>query len=219
LGGFEKEYDFIGDLSVKDMRCSMEGLFAEARNIRRQLGKQAYLLDKYLTYLMESVNRTLAYESGTEGFDNFSELRGICRDIIRGEKRNTDRFLYEQAEDFIGTNPIGCLEVQTKVSLYTAMLSGYYLEVMATIFNREQKSGLAEVLDIIDFRQLYGRICELLGSEEEMKHIDRLFRQSFLLTTPMACYLQGMANSLLYDLISRDRESSKLVFQLLLDDK
>ena len=103
------------------------------------------------------------------------------------------------------------------MSLYTAMLSGYYLEAMATKFYREQKSGLSDVLDIIDLRQLYGRICELLGSEEEMEHIDRLIRQTFLLVTPMACYLQGMANGLLYDLISRDRESSKLMFQLLLD--
>jgi hypothetical protein len=217
MGGFEKEDDFIGDVSIKNMRCSIEELFVEARNIRRRLDKQAYLLDKYLTYLMESTNRTLAYEANTEGFDSFSELRGICRDIIRREERNTDRPFYEQAEDFIGTNPLGCMEVQTKVSLYTAMLLGYYLEAMATKSYREQKSGLSDVLDIIDLRQLYGRICELLGSEEEMKHIDRLIRQTFLLVTPMACYLQGMANGLLYDLISRDRESSKLMFQLLLD--
>jgi hypothetical protein len=51
----------------------------------------------------------------------------------------------------------------------------------------------------------------------ETKNIDRLFRQSFLLVTPMTCYLQGMSNGLLYDLISSDREISKLMFQLMLD--
>lgn len=34
----------------------------------------------------------------------------------------------EKAEDFIGINPRGCQEVQTKISLYTVMLSGSYLE-------------------------------------------------------------------------------------------
>jgi hypothetical protein len=215
--GFEKEDDFIGDESVKDVRCSIEELFVRASNIRKRLGKQSYLLDRYLSYLMESANKTLAYDSSSEGFDRFSELRGMCRDIIRREKTNTDRPFFEQAEDFIETNPFGCLEVQTKVSLYTAMLSGYYLEFMAEKFYRSQRSNLADVLDIIDFHQLYGRICELLGTEEEMKHINRLFRKCFLLATPMACYLQGMVNGLLYELTTRDRESSKLMFQLLLD--
>lgn len=215
--GFEKEDDFIGDVSVKDVRCSIEELFVRAGNIRKQLGEQAYLLDRYLSYLMESANKTLAYDSSSEGFDRFSELRGMCRDIIRREKTNTDRPFFGPAEDFIETNPIGCMEVQTKVSLYTAMLSGYYLEFMAEKFYRSQRSGLADVLDIIDFRQLYSKICELLCGDEEMKHIDRLFWKCFLLATPMACYLQGMANGLLYEFTTRDRESSKLMFQLLLD--
>ena len=214
---FEKEDDFIGDVSVENIRCSIEEFFVRAGNIRKRLGKQAYLLDKYLSYLMEATNKTLPYDSGSEGFDRFSELRGMCVDLIRGEKTNTDRPFYGPAEDLIGTNPLGCKEAQTKVSLYTAMLSGYYLEDMASKYYRGLRSDLADVLDIIDFRQLYGRICELLGSEDEMKHIDRLFRKCFLLATPMACYLQGMVNGLLYEFTTRDRESSKLMFQLLLD--
>lgn len=214
---FEKEKDFIGDVSVSNMRCSTEEFFVAVRNIRRQLGKQAYLLDKYLLYLMEAENRTLAYEPGVEGFDRFSELREMCGDIIRGEKKNTGHLFYKLAEDFIGTNPLSCMEIQTKIALYTVMLSGYYLEFMATEFYRSQQSGLSDVLDMTDFRQLHGRICELLGGDEDMGHIDRLFRRCFLAVTPMACYLQGMANGLLYELTMRDSESSKLVFQLLLD--
>lgn len=215
--GFEKEEEFIGEMSAKNMRCSTEEFFITAGNIRRRLGKQAYLLDNYLSCLMESVNRKLAYESSSEGFDRLSELRGICTDIIRREKRNTDRPFYAQAEDFIETNSLGCLELETKIALYTAMLSGYYLEFMADKFYRNQRSALADVLDIVGFRQFRGGICEALGGEEEMENIDRLFRQCFLVVAPMACYLQGMADDLLYELTTRDRESSKLVFQLLLD--
>ena len=39
--GFEKEMDFIGGMSAKDLRCSLEELLIEARYIRRRLGKQA----------------------------------------------------------------------------------------------------------------------------------------------------------------------------------
>jgi hypothetical protein len=39
---------------------------------------------------MKIMNKTLAYDSSSEGFDRSSELRGMCKDIIR-EKTNTDR--------------------------------------------------------------------------------------------------------------------------------
>jgi hypothetical protein len=217
MGDFEKKVDFIGDVSVKNIRCSFDELLVEARDIRKRLGSQAYLLDKYLTYLMESANNSLAYESGSEGFDGVCNLRMLCIDIIRREKRNIDHPFYEQAKTFIEAHPLDCLEVQTKESLYIAMLSEDYFEAAATKFFEEQKNSLARVLDIIDFQHLHKNICELLGGEDAMKNIDRMFRQCFLLTTPMACYLQGMANGLLYELTSRDRETSQLVFQLLLD--
>jgi len=57
---------------------------------------------------------------------------------------------------------------------------------------------------------LHHKICELLGGEEKMENINRLFHQRFLLTTPIVGYLQGADN--------RDRETSRMVFQLLLDD-
>jgi hypothetical protein len=39
---------------------------------------------------------------------------------------------------------------------------------------------------------LHHKICELLGGEEKMENINRLFHQRFLLTTPIAGYLQGL---------------------------
>ena len=63
------------------------------------------------------------------------------------------------------------------------------------------------------------QLCEKLSSMEEMDRIDQLqlFQQSVMVTSPLTCCLQGAADTLLGDLISQDRESSKLIFQLLLD--
>jgi hypothetical protein len=219
LEGFEKEGDLIGDVSVKNMRCSMEVLFWEAGKLRVRLGKQAHLLDEYLTTLMEAVNRTSAYDAVTEGFQRISELRETCRDVIRGEKRNMDRPFYGQVEDFIGTTPLDCREVSTKISLYTVLLSGNYIEAMAEQFIRKLKSDLLEELELVRLQKLRGELCDELGDSEEVDRIDRLFRQSFMTVSPMACWLQGITDALMGDLISRDLESSKLNFQLLLDGK
>jgi hypothetical protein len=42
--------------------------------------------------------------------------------------------------------------------------------------------------------------------------------QRFLIGKAMDIFLQGMTNQLLYSLTYRDRETSKQVFQLLLDE-
>ena len=215
----QSEEDFIGVVSVKDMRCSMEVLFWEAGKLRARLGKQAHLLDEYLAALMETVNRTSAYDTATEGFQCISELRETCRDVIRGEKQNTDRPFYEQAENFIGTNPIDCREVSTKISLHTILLSGNYIEAMAENFRKKLQSDLLEGLDLVRLQTLRGELCDELGGAEEIDRIDRLFRQSFMLVLPLACWLQGVADALLGDLISRDRESDRLNFQLLFEGK
>lgn len=219
MNGFESVDDFIGDVSIKNMWCSIEVLFWEAGKLRARLGKQALLLDEYLTILMEAVNRTSAYDAVTEGFECISGLREMCRDVLCGEKRNTDRPFYEQVEDFIGTNPLDCREVSSKISLYTVLLSGNFIEAMAEQFIRELKSDLQEEIDFVRFQKLRGRLCDELDGTEEMDRIDRLFRQSFIMVFPLACWLQGTADALLGDLISQDRESDKLNFQLLFEGK
>lgn len=219
MNGFENVDDFIGDVSVKNMRCSMEVLFWEAGKLRARLGKQEHLLDEYLVTLMEAVNRTSAYDSATGGFECISGLREMCRDVICGEKRNTNRPFYEQVEDAIGSDPLDCHGEQTKISLYTVLLSGNYIEAMVENFRRKLQSDLLEGLDLVRLQKLRGELCDELGGTDEMDRIDRLFRQSFMVVLPLACWLQGVADALLGDLISRDRESDRLNFQLLFEGK
>lgn len=195
----------------------METLFWEAGKLPARLGEQAHLLDEYLATLMKTVNRTSAYDAVTDGFECSSNLRELCRDVIRGEKENMDRPFYRQAEDFIGTNPLDCREVSTKISLYTVLLSGNYMEAMVERFRKELESDLLEELNLARFQKLRVRLCNELSGTEEMDRVDRLFRQSFMTGSRMAGWLQGIADALLGDLISRDRESVRLVFQLLFD--
>lgn len=211
--------DFIGNLSVKDMQCSMEMLFLEAGKLRARLGEQAHLLDEYLATLMKTANRTSAYDAVTDGFECISTLREMCRDVIRGKRENTDRPFYAQTEDFIDPNPVNCREVSTKISLYTILLSDNYIETMAERFRKELKSNLLKECDSTRLQELCDRLCDELGGTEEMDRIDRLSRQSFRIVFPMACWLQGIADSLLGDLLSRDKENNRLIFQLLLDGK
>ena len=168
---------------------------------------------------IETVNRTSAYDAVTDGFECISNLRELCQDVIRGEKENMDRPFYRQVEDFIGTNPIDCQEVSMRISIYTVLLSGNYMEAMAERFRKELKSDLLEELNLVNFQKLRDRLCGEFGGTEGMNRIDQLFCRSFMAVSPLVCWPQGITDALLGGLLSRGRERGRLIFQMLLDGK
>lgn len=63
-------------------------------------------------------------------------------------------------------------------------------------------------------RDLYRKVSAILGSEEPLEQINLLLRQRFMLVTPMAAFLQGLTNDLLYSLTNRDIETGRRAVQL-----
>ena len=78
---------------------------------------------------------------------------------------------------------------------------------------------MREQFDVVDLRQIYDVLCEILEDNAELEELTSLFQRIFMRAAPMDCFLQGFVNELLGELINRDRESSKEVFQLLLDGR
>lgn len=62
INGFIDVNSFIGNVFIRDTRCSME-TFLEVRKLREHLDEQAYLTDKYPAALMMVANRTSSYMS------------------------------------------------------------------------------------------------------------------------------------------------------------
>jgi hypothetical protein len=217
--GRENENGIIGDAPIEHLNHSFEELIGQSCEIRTKLGNQAYLLDKYLSYLFESTNRTQVYVAASDGFDTAGELNGLCYSVIRDDPKYKDHPFYEQVKAYIDAHPLKHQEPHTKVPIYCSALAGDFLKYSAEKYFDKIKSDSVSVLDICNLCDLYDKICGLLGSEETMENLNLLFQQRFLITTAMAAFLQGMTNQLLYSLTYRDRESSKQIFQLILDER
>ena len=215
---FESESGILGSASVDNLKQSFKEFLQQATEIRIRLGKQKYLLDKYLSYLFEATNGILAYEAATEGFETETTLNSLCVEILKGDTKNNDHPFYEQAKAFIDAHPLKYQESFTKLSLYDLMLSCSYLESIYEQYYTDLVADIRTFLDIVDLNDLYNKICEVLGGEKEMEHLNLLFCQRFMIVKAMDIFLQGMTNQLLYSLTYRDRETSKQVFQLLLDE-
>lgn len=204
---FENESGILGSASVDILKQSFMEFIQQATEIRIRLGKQRYLLDKYLSYLFEATNRILAYEAASEGFETESTLNSLCSEILKGDAKNNDHPFYEQVKAFIEAHPLKYQENFTRLSLYDVMLSCTYLKSVYEQYYIDLVADIRTFLDIVDLNNLYNKICEALGGEKEMEYLNLLFCQRFLIVKAMDIFLQGMTNQLLYSLTYRDRET------------
>lgn len=216
MDGFKSE--LIGDLKPEDMRRSFEELLTQAKSIRRRLGEQKDLLNRYLSCLLESARNSFADVASEEGVETAETLGFICTDIVLEKGKHRKHTFYPHAKSYIESHPIDREDAYTKSALYTIALTHDYLEAEANRFLHRQEQKLESTLARVDLNGLYRQICDIIGDEAGMKNLDRLFRERFLIITSLEGFLQGMAGDLMSELTYKDRESSKQVFQLLLDD-
>ena len=212
------EYTGItGKARAENLNRTLWEFLELAGAIRRELGKQAYLLDKYISCVLEGASVTPLCTAAERGFHVSSELRGLCHAVMGGKSDYKEHPMYERVKEHIKTNPLGYQESTTRQDIYYATLTGDFLEYAAEKFAREQYKVVGAAFDIIYLRNLYREISTIIGGEEQMERLNMLLRHRFLFVTPMAGFMQGLTNSLLYSLIARDAETSKLVFQLMLE--
>ena len=212
------EYEGIfGKAETAYLNRTLEEFVELAATIRRKLDKQAYLLDKYVSTILEGANAMLLYESAECGFQSSSELRHLCLSVMDSKTDCLEHPLYEKVKQYIGSHPLDYQEGSTKQSLYCIALAGDFLEYAARESYQQQKEKQWEVFDIVDLRDLYRKLSAMLGGEEQMERLNLLLRQRFLIVTPMQGFLQGLTNDLLYCLTHRDVETSKLAVHLWVD--
>lgn len=218
MNAFNSMEGILGDTRIQHLKRAFAEFLDQSRLIRDKLGRQAYLFDQYLSFLLEAANCTLAYDAAGRGFDGESPMFTMCLEILRHKPKDTENPVYDIMKAYIDANPLPYQEDGTKRAIYCAMLSGELLENAVKLFKEELTDRFREVVDIVDLRDLYRKICAILGSEDEMEKLHLLFRQRFLIATPVAIFMQGAANQLIYSLLHRDRETSRQVFQLILEE-
>ena len=142
----------------------------------------------------------------------------IGLEILKKKPQGTENPIYDLLKGYIDANPLEYQEAATQQAVYCSRLSGGILENEMKLFMEELTIGFRAVADIVDLRDLYRKICAILGGENEMEKLNILFRQRFLIATPTAVFTQCITDQLVELLLRRDFETSKQVFQLMLDD-
>lgn len=215
---FETHSGFSGRFDPDSTGGTLSSLLMLARDIRLKLGRQAYLLDSYLSLFLEAANAVLIYEAADDGFERGGELRSLCFNVIDRGGTEKDHPFYDKALNTLitRTDILRYQERQTRMNLLYAILSEEFLPFIAKHFMQEVDDKLGAAYDSPKLNDLFNRISEVVG-EPLMETLNLRLKQRFLLTPLVAVFAQGVTNDLLYCLTSRDSETSRQVFQLLLD--
>ena len=219
MNQFWDYHDIYGKAETAHLERTLEELCELVAAVRKQLGEKRYLMDNYLSYLLQGANAVLLYNAVESGFNLTSELHHLCQSVMKGKSDCTDHPLYDRVKEYIETHPLSYLEAPTKVNLYCIALMDSFLEYAAEKADKKQRECVRPAFDIVELRDLYRQITAMIGREEKMERINLLFRQRFLIVTPMAGFMQGMTNDLLYLLTERDPQTNQLAVSLWLNEQ
>lgn len=79
-----------------------------------------------------------------------------------------------------------------------------------------QVTNIGDSLDIIRVQEVYDQISHIAG-ESILEELNQRIKQRFIIAPASALFAQGFTDELLYKLTYRDIETSRQMFQLLLD--
>jgi len=75
---FNRESVFLGEHPFEALSEATKEIFKIAKEIKTSLREQGYLLDNYLSIVLESANDCLTHDAAVTGFEGFSDLFAIC---------------------------------------------------------------------------------------------------------------------------------------------
>lgn len=215
---FGHRNSFFGRLDGEVTSGSLLSLFQLAKQIRQRMGKQGYLLDCYLSLFFEGVSNALAYDAADEGFQSGGEFQNLCFHALDGTEPEKEHPLCQRVKETYAKLEGELLfqERYTRLCLLFFPLADELMAYATAGFVEEQKNALNGVVDDIRLQQLYNEISHLAG-ESMIEELNRRLEQRFLIAPLATVFAQGLTDDLLCRLTTRDHETSRQMFQLLID--
>ncbi len=214
---FKNEADVYGKYLPEELRKATDDFFTISRRIKQKLGDKSYKLDQYLGWILEIANSRLAGDAAEDGCRYFNELRCLCRDILDYEAIAKDHEFYQTAKEFIENHRFPYKEKHTLLELYCALLTPQFTDYAVKKFTEDVKRRVNRKIDTILVVQYSELIIDIVG-EEEMIALNKAITDRFIISSILNSFLQAITNEYLYCLLHRDPETSKRIFQLMMEE-
>lgn len=128
-----------------------------------------------------------------------------------------DHEFYQTAKEFIENHQYPYKEKNILMEIYCALLTPQFTDYAVKKFIEDVKQRVNREIDIILVSQHSKLIVDIVG-EEEMAALNKAITDRFIISSIMDSFLQAITNEYLYCLLHRGPETSKQVFQLIMEE-
>jgi len=159
-----------------------------------------------------------SYDAADEGFQSGGELQALCFNVLDNTEPKKEHPFYHRVKEAYAEweGAVPYQDRYTQLCLLFFSLADELVAYNTARFVEDKDAALNGVVDEIRLQELYNQIS-LLAGEAMMEELNLRLKQRFLIAPLAVVFAQGLTDDLLNRLISRDQETSKQMFQLLMD--
>ncbi|MBP2660745.1 MAG: hypothetical protein H6Q69_3777 [Firmicutes bacterium] len=215
---FEHKSCFLGKQEAEYSGDSLLSLLRLAKQIRQRLGTQGYLLDCYLSLFFEGVSTILTYEAANDGFIGCGEFQSLCLHVQDSTEPDNPHPLYLRIIETYEAQrkKLSFQDNNTQLYMLLVFLEDELQAYATECFVKEQVKIIDDVIDFFRLKEFYNQISQIVG-EPFMEELNLRLKKRFLLAPIATVFAQGFTDELIDRLRCRDPETSRQIFQLMMD--
>ena len=216
---FEDQENLYGNCHIDGIQKAMADFWRMAGEIRDELGDRSYYLDEYLSIIFDCISSASATTAAFLGENKYSELLVVALSACgSGADRKSNKF-YDNIKKYIDEHPNNYLELDTKSELYISNIILDYSKDIIKDFKEKLVSDSINhnMPDYAIASERFEQIKEIIGSEKA-ERLESAIDEAFLICPASLIFVQSLITRLTEGLCTRDPQTSKQIFQLILDE-
>lgn len=217
---FEDQELLYGNCHFDSIKKAMSNFWRVASDIREELRDKSYYLDEYLSIILGSIGSAYTSNVAFSGETIYTELLVVASSVCGSIVGRKSHELYNDIKKYIDDHPNNCLEIDTKSELYTSQFILDYVQDIVNSFKKEliDNSVNYNMPDYAISADRFNQIVNIIG-KEKAAHLESAIEDAFIISPVSLILVQSILTRLAEGLCLRNPQTSKQIFQLILDSK
>ena len=217
---FEDQELLYGNCHFDSIKKAMSNFWRVASDIREELGDKSYYLDEYLLIILSIIGSAYTSNVAFSGETIYTELLVVASSVCGSIVGRKSHELYNDIKKYIDDHPNNCLEIDTKSELYTSQFILDYVQDIVNSFKKEliDNSVNYNMPDYAISVDRFNQIVNIIG-KEKAAHLESAIEEAFIVSPVSLILVQSILTRLAEGLCLRGPQTSKQIFQLILDSK
>ena len=208
---------FFGNYNKGEEKELSNKFWSVAREIREELGEDGYILDTYLSEIFNVLDQAIISNIIDEVDEMINKLYFLCKNIVEYKPIEKQDELYKKVYNYIATHHLPYKESDTRFKLYMLFLVDDFTDIFIEKIHNEIDRNFIVNSNSDVIKDNFERISKKVG-EQKMENLNTIIKKKFAMPTIFDIFRRAVGRNLLYYLNSKDQQTSKQNFQLILEN-